>query len=231
MAGNRIVARKDYCLGCRNCEVICSYSNTRTFNPRRARIRILNDEYNGIDIPNVCRQCGKPLCVKACFQGAFKLNAIGLYSIDQDICTGCGRCLEACPFHAIYMDPVENVALKCDLCNGNPQCILMCRKLPYQEHKAISLEKDVTVELMPGILDDGLDWGKLEIKGFLGEDLDELFQEVVRRYPDLRGIFLDEAGLVSDELMIVLNNVHVRASHRGLKSGDTITVLMPLDGG
>lgn len=231
MAKNRIVSRKDFCMGCRNCETACSYANTKTFNPRRARIQIINDEFNGIDNPNVCRQCKNPKCVEACPEGAFELNDAGVYSVNREVCTGCGLCEEACPFNAIHMDPVENVALKCDLCNGSPQCILMCRKLPHVEHKGISFEKDLTVKVMPGILDSGTEWGTINVNDFVGEDLDELFVEVAKQYPDLKGVLQDENGLASDELTILINDVPVKSSHRGLKTGDEITVLMPLDGG
>ena len=218
-------------MGCRNCEIACSYANTKTFNPSRSRIRILNDEYNGIDDPKVCLQCAKPRCVEACAIGALEKNDVGVYTVNRELCTGCGLCVEACPFHVIYIDPVDNMALKCDLCNGAPQCVLMCRRLPYVEHKAITFEKDVWVHLMPGILDSGSDWGNIKVENFVGEDLAELFIEATKQHPEIKGILLDENNLVNKEIMILINDVSVKPVYRGLKTGDVVAVLLPLDGG
>ena len=143
MARNIIATKKDYCVGCRNCELMCSYSHTGSFNPSRSRIRISSDAALGLDKPIVCRQCRNTPCKEACPNEAFKLNDAGVYAIDDQLCNGCGLCIEACPFEAIFMDPIAGKALKCDLCNGDPQCVKVCRKLPYNEYKAISYKEPV----------------------------------------------------------------------------------------
>lgn len=40
-------------------------------------------------------------CVEKCPEGAISLNDEGLAQVDQNKCTGCGKCTKACPFEAV----------------------------------------------------------------------------------------------------------------------------------
>ncbi len=114
------------CTGCRNCELACSLRKTGTFNPGRARIRIIKDETNGIIVPMVCLQCERPLCLEACPTGAIRPDDKGILYVEEGVCIGCGNCVTACVFGGIELDPVTLKAIKCDMCGGDPACVKAC---------------------------------------------------------------------------------------------------------
>ena len=121
------------CSGCRVCEQICTFSHEREFNPRRARIKILMREKEGINAPLLCTQCQK--CLSVCNRDALSWDEkIGVVRVDPVKCNGCGLCIEACAYAAIFLDPVSGIVNICDLCNGDPQCVKWChpKVLGYQ---------------------------------------------------------------------------------------------------
>lgn len=140
----RIVLTEDpplkTCVGCRVCELACSFWHEKKFNSQRSRIRVIHEK-PAISRPLVCIQCPKPKCMAACPLGAImrdpKTDAV---LIKEDVCTGCGACVVACPFDGIYMGPDRRVAIKCDLCGGNPQCVRFCSQgvLVYGRQKESS---------------------------------------------------------------------------------------------
>jgi len=132
---------KELCIGCRNCEILCSMSHDPegTVNTRRARIHIVTDAKNGTDEPFVCMQCPKPKCKEACPTEAIRIDTeLGCMKIDAAVCTGCLRCRDACPFHAVQVDVVTKLPLICDLCGGDPNCVKHCRTLPHMGVKALN---------------------------------------------------------------------------------------------
>jgi len=113
------------CIGCRMCEQICVFSRENEFNPRRARIRILIDDKEGIYSPLLCNQCKE--CLSVCNRDALSWDEkVGVVRVDAEKCNGCGLCIEACPQSAIFLDPVTGIVNICDLCNGDPQCVKWC---------------------------------------------------------------------------------------------------------
>lgn len=115
-----------HCSGCRICEIACSLYHERLVNLQKARIRVVSTRY-GMDSPTVCHQCAIPQCVKACAVDAFILDRkLGVFTVQEDKCTGCGLCVDACPFGAIFIYPQTSKALKCDLCGGEPWCARYC---------------------------------------------------------------------------------------------------------
>jgi ferredoxin len=40
-------------------------------------------------------------CIERCPEGAISFDEKGQAQVDQDKCTGCGKCTKACPFEAI----------------------------------------------------------------------------------------------------------------------------------
>ncbi len=115
------------CSGCRLCELYCSLQKTGAFNPRRARVRLV-EMATGIDIPVTCQQCEDPACRAACPSGALVYDrTLDIFTVDEDKCTACGKCVGACPVGMITMDPVDGKAMKCDLCLGQePACVAIC---------------------------------------------------------------------------------------------------------
>lgn len=114
------------CVGCRTCEVACSFEHYKTFNPKKSRIHIAQRE-RAINFPVVCVQCLKAPCIEVCPTKAIgrdpKTSAV---VIREDLCNGCGACISSCPFKAIFMHPEQNIAIKCDLCGGDPSCVKHC---------------------------------------------------------------------------------------------------------
>ncbi|MEA1904629.1 MAG: 4Fe-4S dicluster domain-containing protein [Candidatus Hadarchaeota archaeon] len=126
----RIVLTEDpplkTCVGCRTCELACSFFHEKKFNPQKSRIRIVQ-EGPAINRPVVCMQCPNAPCMKVCpEEGAMWRDSKGVVRVDDGKCTGCGECVEACPFGAIWLHPDTNKAINCDLCGGDPQCVRFC---------------------------------------------------------------------------------------------------------
>ena len=121
----KIIVDHKKCTGCRICEQICTLSHERQFNPKRARIKILINEREGVNAPLICIQCKK--CLSACKREALSWDEkIGIVRVDKEKCNGCGLCIEACDQGAILKDSISGKVNICDLCNGNPQCVKWC---------------------------------------------------------------------------------------------------------
>lgn len=134
----------DKCTGCRICEIYCSFTKTKTCNPARARLGILNYEEEGFSVPMICQQCEEAFCLGACpVKAISKDGQTGVVSINDEMCIGCRQCLAACPFGAISVDPIENKVFKCDLCQGDPWCARMC---PTGAIKFLSVDQATTAK-------------------------------------------------------------------------------------
>ena len=120
-----LVSKKNKCIGCKFCELACSYYHDEIFNPSASRIFVNKNEEKGVDYPIICHQCEQPACENACPNNAF-YHRNGILIIDEEKCIGCGLCIEECPYDAIFMHPTKKKAIKCDLCGGEPECIKWC---------------------------------------------------------------------------------------------------------
>ncbi|QDE30600.1 4Fe-4S dicluster domain-containing protein [Shewanella polaris] len=144
LAGGLMVVNPVYCVGCRRCEIACSWSHgTSAVSPSTARIKVdrnLNfgplgvqanyedqrgEQGDGTIVPSTCRQCD--VCMTVCPQGAIYINeAIGARVVDDSLCVGCGYCADKCPQQVITIDSLTRKSLKCDLCEGAPNCAQVC---------------------------------------------------------------------------------------------------------
>ena len=73
--GNSIVVDAEKCTGCRICELICSITKQREYNPRKSYIRVLFNNEFGVYIPVLktdCDFCGR--CVEWCPTKALKIT-------------------------------------------------------------------------------------------------------------------------------------------------------------
>ncbi len=117
------------CIGCRACEVYCSFRHYKENNPARALLHVVKYEEHSLDIPVVCHHCDRAPCQEACPVEAIsrdkKTNAV---IISREKCIGCRACITACPFNVIVVDPKTKLIVKCDLCDGKPKCAEVCPK-------------------------------------------------------------------------------------------------------
>ena len=121
-----IIADPEKCTGCRVCELICSASKDKTFNPRMSRIKAVKIE-PAFDTAMTCRLCDKPSCVKFCPRKAMRQDErTGVIIVDEKRCDGCGWCAQVCEFGAVTQHPVKKVVVMCDLCGESPRCIEFC---------------------------------------------------------------------------------------------------------
>jgi Pyruvate/2-oxoacid:ferredoxin oxidoreductase delta subunit len=64
-----ISIKPEVCTLCRNCQLICSFTNTGVFNPFAAHIQIAGfEETVNIVFLDTCKGCG--LCAQFCVYGA-----------------------------------------------------------------------------------------------------------------------------------------------------------------
>jgi Fe-S-cluster-containing hydrogenase component 2 len=69
-----IIVDAEECTGCRVCELICSLTKQKEFNPAKSHIRVMNHDDFGVYIPVLkteCDFCGK--CVELCPVQALKM--------------------------------------------------------------------------------------------------------------------------------------------------------------
>ena len=118
---------RDKCTTCTSCMVVCSEYHLGVSAPFRARVRIITDRFADEYDAEYCRQCRRALCAEACPEESIQYEAsVRAWIVNEETCTGCGRCVEACPFNAIRLDAHTNLALKCDLCRGLFSCVDVC---------------------------------------------------------------------------------------------------------
>lgn len=137
------------CTGCRTCELICALSHEKKINPLLARNRVVTDIAAGhITELRYCQQCDDPKCMFACHSGALHIDPeTGARVIDEELCTGCMKCMEACIFTQgggearIHYNPETEKCFKCDLCGGDPMCVKFCplgaSQLSWEEYTII----------------------------------------------------------------------------------------------
>ena len=118
------------CIGCRECELLCSLNHEGVFTPAMARIRVdYNPVENSYD-PVICMHCDEPECAEACpVEAITRDEKTGVFVVDDEACTLCHECVEACSYGAINIAP-DGQVLKCDLCGGEPTCVRFCSRRP-----------------------------------------------------------------------------------------------------
>ena len=133
----RIVAREEYCIGCRLCEIRCLVQHSKSkkiikaFRTERDSvipgIRVEQSGY--VSFALQCRHCDDAPCIEACITGAMHRDPdTGAVLCDTDRCVGCWVCIMVCPVGAVRPGPERRVASKCDLCigQGSPVCVENC---------------------------------------------------------------------------------------------------------
>lgn len=115
--------KKDKCIACRICEVVCSMEHEGEVNTRKARIRY-RDDWPHVGKVDYCRHCSKKPCIDACAFEALMIGEDGMVLLNEKLCTSCKECIKACPFGELPSD--GKYPLFCDTCKGKYQCINWC---------------------------------------------------------------------------------------------------------
>lgn len=122
----QLVIKPERCVGCRTCELMCSFGHYDLFNPRMAAVTVVEYFEDALAIPIMCMQCDDAACAKVCPVGALKREDDGFVSYNADKCIKCKMCMNACPLGNIHYSPIARKMIKCDLCGGEPMCVRYC---------------------------------------------------------------------------------------------------------
>ena len=122
----QIVIKPEKCIGCRTCELACSFGHFGVFNPKLANIHVFEYEKAAVAIPMMCLQCENPSCLKVCPVNAITRDENNAVVINYKKCIGCKMCMNACPLGNISYHPLAAKVFKCDLCGGDPKCVRFC---------------------------------------------------------------------------------------------------------
>ena len=145
----RLFVTPTLCIGCRTCELACSFAHTdrETLMPGKSRISVFAFTPE-VHSPVVCLQCDTPACGNACPSGALTRNKeTGAIDLLEDKCVMCHNCVAACPFGNLHLQPLSLVPVKCDLCKGDPMCAKFCPT------KALQFgEVEPTIPMKPEII-------------------------------------------------------------------------------
>ena len=122
-----IFVEPDRCLGCRNCERVCSFRDSGGFKREDTNIWVHIDLDQRSIFTMTCQQCETALCLEACPTAAIERDPeTRAVVVDESACVGCRMCVHACPFGCIHFEGRRRVAAKCDLCSGKPKCVQNC---------------------------------------------------------------------------------------------------------
>lgn len=123
----RFVVKPELCIGCRTCELACSFAHAENGKQGRTRIYAVATQYKELWVPLTCLQCEDAACAKACLVDAITRNPeTGAMDLDHERCVRCMACVAACPFGCSLIDEQHDQVVKCDLCGGDPACAKFC---------------------------------------------------------------------------------------------------------
>jgi len=122
----QLMIKPEKCIGCRTCEIVCSFGKMKAFNPKNSAVSVMAYEQAAVNIPVMCLQCEEPTCLKVCPMQAITRAEDGTVIINDDKCIVCKMCVNACPLGNITFSPVTRKVIKCDRCGGEPLCSQFC---------------------------------------------------------------------------------------------------------
>ncbi len=156
-----LVAQPNRCTGCQRCEMVCTVANDGKIHPLISRVKIsrnfnygkeMTENYrfengyfgNFLMTPETCRQCEDAKCAAACPQKAISQNeTTKAWTVDKNLCVGCGACVNACPWNMPTVDPETSKSTKCILCGAcADNCITGALKIiPWEKMEAVLRRK------------------------------------------------------------------------------------------
>lgn len=72
-----IMVNEKICVGCRICELACSFELTQAFDPESSKIRIFFGDNGELKITTEQCTCNKPLCAEFCPVHALTVSGAG----------------------------------------------------------------------------------------------------------------------------------------------------------
>ena len=143
-----------HCTGCGACQIACKDKNNlprgqnfrqvHAYEGGSAKVKgnVVHQSVYAYWVPVSCNHCVNAECIIICPSGAIhKRTEDGLVLVNEELCTGCRRCLAVCPYQAPQFDATTGKMKKCDFCQDlllegkPPACISACpmRVLGYGE--------------------------------------------------------------------------------------------------
>lgn len=126
IAQGLLVVNAAKCTGCERCEINCTLVNDGEASTYISRVKVSRNLHihgkegmynrNFTYYPDTCRQCKDPACGNACPKDAIVTNAMGIRTVDEGKCIGCGACVEACPWHMPTVNKETGKSSKCIAC-------------------------------------------------------------------------------------------------------------------
>ena len=143
-----VLVDPEKCIGCRTCELVCSFGHYQKFSPRLSNITVLEYEAATLAVPVVCQQCEDASCMKVCPVHAISRNEDGIVTINYDACIGCRLCTNACALGNMSYSPRLRKVFKCDQCGGDPKCVRYCPggALTYEDAGRMDPRKKLTAD-------------------------------------------------------------------------------------
>ena len=115
------------CTGCKTCMLACKdYRNLDASVSFRQVYEFVGGSWSKDErgcwaqdcfafyVSSACNHCASPACMEVCPTGAMGKNELGLVSVDEHRCIGCGYCALSCPYHALKVDRTVGRSVKCD---------------------------------------------------------------------------------------------------------------------
>jgi Fe-S-cluster-containing hydrogenase component 2 len=122
----QLMVKPEKCVGCKTCEIICSYNRAKNFDPRNSAVSVQIFGEASICVPVMCMQCEEACCVSICPVEAMHRDDDGLVTCDTNRCIGCKMCVNACPLGNVAFSQQAHRIIKCELCGGRPGCAKYC---------------------------------------------------------------------------------------------------------
>ena len=133
------------CTGCKTCMLACKdYRNLDASVSFRQVYEFVGGSWSKDErgcwaqdcfafyVSSACNHCASPACMEVCPTGAMGKNELGLVSVDEHRCIGCGYCALSCPYHAPKVARTVGHSVKFDGCSQRaregsaPVCVEAC---------------------------------------------------------------------------------------------------------